>query len=98
MPAPRRKCSFRNCTKNSADYPGLKFFSFPKINYEEWVEACHLKECLSSDLTEKLNFSHFKKKAVCQLHFSRFDYTRVLYPFSTKLKRGAVPSIGKSNK
>lgn len=86
-----KSCSFQNCDNKSNDLNrNIKFFGFP--SNEElcklWIKECH-KEKLNTLKKSTLTSSYY----VCEDHFDRTDYQRILTPQKKFLSRSAIPKI-----
>ena len=79
-------CSFRNCQESSSN-ANRKFFNFRKHDYQEWITACQ-KTTLLSLKKESVTNNYF----VCDKHFIRENYTKIISPFKKRLNRDAIPN------
>lgn len=82
-----KKCSFRNCTSNSKNDKSVRFFSFRKHDYVEWLQACN-----KSYIADKLKVTNLTcNYHVCSKHFNRYDYRRIVSPYKSHLNKAAIP-------
>lgn len=88
MVARVKKCSFSNCKSNSKENRNLKFFNFRQHDYKSWVAVCdeNLKK-----ISDKTILKHY---FVCENHFSKNDFTKILSPHRNFLNKEAFPVVG----